>query len=125
MQGGSGCAYDFALNGGRLAIVGGDFSGPAADAATSGTVTLGEGAQLLFDASAPGLAYMRLAAAEIETAGGGNVENAVAVTGVTSFEIAEEDNGDDGKAVKVVLSAVPAMADWVGGATGDVDATAS
>ena len=125
MQGGSGCAYDFALNGGRLAIVGGDFSGPAADAATSGTVTLGEGAQLLFDASAPGLAYLRLAAAEIETAGGGNVENAVVVTGVTSFEIAEEDNGDDGKAVKVVLSAVAATADWVGGATGDVDATAS
>ena len=53
------------------------------------------------------------------------VENAVAVTGVTSFEIAEEDNDDDGKAVKVVLSAVPATADWVGGATGDVNATAS
>jgi len=125
MQGGSGCAYDFALNGGSLAVVGGDFSGPAADAQTSGTVTLGEGAKLLFDASAPGLACLRLAAAEIETYGGGSVRDAVVVTGAISFEIAEEDNGDEGKAVKIVLSSVPATADWAGGATGDVDAPSS
>lgn len=124
MPGGSGCAYDFALNGGSLAVVGGDFSGPAADVATRGAVTLGEGAKLLFDASAPGLAYLRIAAAAIETYGGGSAADAVAVAGVTDFEISEEDNGGDGRAVKIVLPSVPATADWAGGATGDVDAPA-
>ena len=120
--GADGCGNDFVMEGGTLAMAGDGFDGAEAEVSLGGAVTLRGDATVLFDTTSFQGASMRIAAAGGLTAEAGDLSARVRLTDSEGCRV---EVADDGGAVRVLRTGVPATAEWKGGATGAADDPAS